>query len=153
MRIRTFTTAFLLAAAWAAPPNFSGTWVLNPGKSRNLGMMAAMRDTVTIRQTAGLLELRDDAVFQGEAMHSATRYALDGTRVPNRSPTGDAAHTVSHWEGGTLVTVWEIEGSIAGTSHRTIERRSLSPDGRTMTEVSERGDGDPKPIVLVFDRR
>jgi hypothetical protein len=153
MRIQTLATVMALAAAaWAAPPNFTGTWVLNPGRSRNLGMMAKMQDTVTIHQTASVMVMRDAVVFQGQTMTRITRYELGGRRMANRSPTGDAAHTVSHWQGRSLVTLWEIEGSIAGTMHRRYERRYISTDGRTMTEISERSAGDRNPVVLVFDR-
>lgn len=154
--LRTALTAAVLAAlaaAWAPPPNFAGTWVLNGGKSKNLGPMAAMRDTVIIEQTPAALTTRDQAAFQGKAMPArATRYDLSGKSVANTSPTGDPAHTTSQWAGAELVTVWVTAGSVEGSVHRRTERRSLSADGRTMTLVSEAAPGDPKAITMVFER-
>ncbi|MGH9121702.1 MAG: hypothetical protein ACRDYC_07105, partial [Acidimicrobiales bacterium] len=125
-------TAFAIAAfaslpllAWAPPPSLAGTWVLNPAKSQNLGMMARMADTVTIEQTPEALVVHDDAVMGGNHMASVTRYDLSGKAVANTSPTGDPAHTTSHWEGAQLVTVWETAGSVAGSVHRRTERRYL----------------------------
>ncbi|HVA64347.1 MAG TPA: hypothetical protein VNF74_11530 [Terriglobales bacterium] len=156
MRFRTllpFACLALLATAWAAAPNFAGTWVLNPSKCRNLGMMAGMADTLTIEQTPSALVLRDAAVFNGSKMASTTRFDLNGKDVPNRTPTGDPAQTASRWKGAELDTVWTIAGSIQGSTHRRLERRYLSADGRTLTEVSQTSASDPKPIVMVFDRR
>jgi|SRR6185437_12870271 len=143
----------LLSAPWLAPPSFAGTWVLNPAQSRNLGMMAKMSDTATIAQTADALVVHEDSEFGGNKMSHVTTYDLTGKAVANTSPTGDAARTTSHWEGPQLVTVWETEGSIAGSVHRRTERRYLSDDGRTLFEVSETAPGDPKALVLAFDRR
>ena len=140
-------------AAAAAPPNFTGTWVLNHQKSKNLGMMSAMNDTVTVSQTAAELTVDDNAAFNGSAMHRVTRYNLAGDAVKNDSPTGDPAETTSHWQGQELVTVWVTQGSIAGSTHRRIERRYLSPDGQTMFEVSGAAANDPKALVLAFDRK
>lgn len=159
MSLRSSLTLILLAAftvlaAAAQPPDFSGTWVLNPARSKNLGMMSAMRDTVTITQTPTLLVTRDDAEFQGKPMPPhVIRYALDGASVANTSPTGDPAHTVSSWRANQLITVWSTPGSIAGTVHQRTERRFLSPDGRTMTVVSSSGAQDPAPLTMIFDRK
>lgn len=156
MRFRTlvpFACCALLATAWAVPPSFAGTWVFNAGKSRNLGMMAGMADTLTIEQTSAAMVLRDAAVVNGSKMASTTRFDLSGKVVANRTPTGDPAQTTSRWKGAELDTVWTIPGSIQGSTHRRLERRYLSADGRTLTEVSETSPSDPKPIVMVFDRR
>jgi hypothetical protein len=154
----TFPLALLLlltAAAWAAtPPNFTGTWVLNHAQSRNLGAMAAMQDTTTIRQSDTEMDVSDSAVFNGNAMPAqTTRYVFDGSSVANTGPTGEPAHTSSHWEGAVLVTVWTSPGSIQGSVHRRVERRSLSADGRTMTLTSQPDTPRAQPLVMVFDRQ
>lgn len=157
MSLRTLALPLLLAAlalvALAAPPKFSGTWVLNNSRSKNLGMMAAMADTAVITQTGRQLVVTETAALNGDTMKRVTRYDLSGTSVPNDSPTGDPARTTSHWQGGELVTLWITRGSVAGTTHQRTERRYLSADGRTMFEVSESKPGDPKALVLVFERR
>ena len=147
--------ALLTAAAWAATrPDFSGTWVLNHARSRNLGAMAAMQDSTTIRQTATGMEISDSAVFNGTAMPAqTTRYVFDGSSVANTGPTGVPSHTESRWEGAVLVTVWTSPGSIQGSVHHRTERRSLSSDGRTMTLTSEPDTPGAQPLVMVFDRQ
>lgn len=157
MSLRTFRPMFVAAACslavLAATPNFSGTWVLNNGKSKNLGMMASMADTITVQQTASELTVTDAATFNGNKMTRVTHYDLTGAAAKNDSPTGDPAQTTSRWQGAELVTLWETPGSIAGSTHKRTERRYLSPDGRTMYEVSESRSGDPKALVLVFERQ
>lgn len=157
MSLRTFRpllfAAALSIAALAAPPNFSGTWVLNNGKSKNLGMMAMMADTITVTQTATELTISDAASFNGNKMTRVTHYDLTGAAVKNDSPTGDPAQTTSQWKGKELITLWETQGSIAGSTHKRTERRYLSSDGRTMFEVSESKPDDPKGLVLVFERQ
>jgi hypothetical protein len=146
---------FLLTAAVAvAPPDFSGTWVLNHAKSRNLGAMAAMQVTTTIRQSPTGMDISDSASFNGDAMPPVTtHYAFDGSPVANTDPTGVPSHTESHWQGAVLVTVWTSPGSVAGSLHRRVERRALSADGRTMTLTSAPDGSKRPPLVMVFDRQ
>lgn len=157
MSLRTFRSALVATALilpiFAATPDFSGTWVLNNAKSKNLGMMARMADTVTVAQTASELTTTDAATFNGNKMTRVTHYDLTGSAVKNDSPTGDPAQTTTHWQGKELVTLWETQGSVAGTTHKRTERRYLSSDGRTMYEISESAPGDPKALVMVFDRQ
>lgn len=142
--------AVLSLAAWAAPPaNFAGTWVFNAKKSTNIGMMAGLADTVTVEQTAAELTLRDVAVFNGNRETHETRFELSGKSVANQSPTGDPAHTASHWAGSRLITIWETAGSIAGSTHRRTETRYLSSDGGTMFVESS----GAKPLIMVFDKQ
>ena len=60
-----------------------------------------------------------------------------------------SSQTVSKWNGETLVTTWTSESAIAGGAKvvRT-ERRSLSPDGKTMTVESVRGSRPALVMVL-----
>src|SRR5690348_10643659 len=141
-----------IAAAAAPPPvDFSGTWVFNPSKSTNIGMMSAAELVSTITQTATAVVVRDDSSMDGAARARETRYDLTGASVSNESPLGDAAHTTSRWAGKTLVTTWTSMGAVAGTTVVRTETRSLSPDGKTMYLQSARGDAEP--MVIVFDRR
>ena len=84
------------AAVAANPPDFSGTWVFNAGKSKNVGMMASAEYTSTITQTAKVLSVTDITVFNGQKQTHETRYDLtrrnrferlaDGGEEPDEQP-------------------------------------------------------------------
>ena len=72
-----------LAAAAAGAPNFAGTWQINPAKSENLGMMAAVKQTLVITQSAGELKIAETSDFQGQKTERSVRYDLQGAPVVN----------------------------------------------------------------------
>jgi hypothetical protein len=144
---------FVAVAAFAAEhSSFSGTWELDPGKSKNLGMMAQMKMSQAIEQSDTSLDVAIHTVFQGRDDDSKTHYDLTGKPAINESPMGGQAETVSKWDGGKLVTTWTSESAVAGGPRvvRT-ETRSLSSDGKTMTVESVRGSN--APLVMVFDKK
>lgn len=143
--------AFALAAPGANTPDFSGKWVFNAVKSKNIGMMAGAEYTSTIRQSDKLLTVQDDTVFNGQKQSHETRYDLSGATVLNDSPMGEKAKTTSKWEGNKLVTSWETDGAIAGTKVVRTETRYLSDDGKTLFLESARAGKEP--MVIVFDRK
>jgi hypothetical protein len=154
---RTFARGVLAATlAWgslavaAGPPDFTGTWQINPAKSQNLGMMAAVKQTITIRQTAAEMTLAEASDFQGQKSERTVRYDLKGAPVTNEAAMGGKSETVAKWDGGRLVVTWTSEGTVAGTQNVRTEIRSLGADGKTMTVESIRGSN--KPMVMVFDR-
>jgi hypothetical protein len=152
--IRTIALFFLtvvFATVAATPPDFSGTWVFNAGKSRNAGMMASAEYTSTIGQTAKVLSVTDTTVFNGQKQTHETRYDLTGATVSNDSPMGEKSQTSSHWSGNKLVTTWESEGAVAGTKVVRTETRYLSDDGKTLFLESARAGKEP--MVIVFDRK
>ena len=140
----------VLTAAQAAP-DFSGTWVLNTSKGENLGMVAAVQETLTVTQTAEQLSVQHVVVFQGKESTRAVNYDLNGEPMTNYAAMGDKSETVSEWDGDTLLTTWTSEGAIAGTTVVRRETRSLSGDGDTMTVATARGDNPA--MVLVYERK
>jgi hypothetical protein len=152
---RVFVIGVLMAATAGlhgqSAPNFAGKWVLNAAKSKNLGMMAALEDTLTISQTPTELVIKDDSSFQGQHNSRELHYNLTGKTSTNEGPMGDRNETVAKWMGGTLVATWTRDGAVAGTKSVMTEARSLSGDGKTMTVESARGANPP--LVMVFDRR
>jgi len=141
------------AAALSAQsvPNFSGRWVLNTAKGRNLGMMTALKDTVTITQTPKELVIHDTSSFQGRDNTRELRYDLTGKTVPNDGPMGDHNEITAKWVEGRIVTTWTREGAVAGTKTVMTETRSLSADGKTMTLESVRGESPA--VVMVFEKQ
>ncbi len=141
-----------VAALAAKHTDFSGTWQLNPDKSKNIGMMAQMEMTQTIAQTDTALDVTTHTKFQGRDDDSKTHFDLTGKEVTNEAPMQGPSQTVSKWSGANLVTTWTSESAVAGGAKvvRT-QTLSLSPDGKTMTLESVRGSNSP--IVMVFDRK
>ena len=143
--------AMLSLTAAQAAPNFSGTWVLNTGKGKNLGMVAAIQETVAITQTADKLTLDISSAFQGNTTKRQVNYDLTGKPMQNEGAMGDKAETVAKWDGGKLVVTWTSEGAVAGTKNVKTEARSLSADGNTMTVTSQRGTNPP--MELVYEKK
>jgi hypothetical protein len=139
------------AIAAEATPNFSGTWVLNAAKSQNLGMMAALKDTLTISHTTRELVVRHRTSYQGQESAREVRYDLTGKTVSNEGPMGDRNETIARWVEGKIVTTWTREGAVAGTKSVMTETRSLAADGKTMSVASVRGAN--APVVMVYDKQ
>jgi hypothetical protein len=150
-RLAPFALLALAGVAGAAgAPDFSGQWKLNAAKSTNLGMMAAVQQTVTITQTATELKLSEASDFQGQKSGRSLRYDLKGAPVMNEGSMGGQAETVARWDGNRLVVTWTTAGAVAGTTSVRTETRSLAADGATMTVESIRGAN--KPMVMVYDK-
>lgn len=141
-----------MAALAAKHADFSGTWQLNPEKSKNIGMMSQMSMTQTIAQSDTALDVTTHTKFQGRDDDSKTHFDLAGKPVTNEAPMEGTSETLSKWDGEKLVTTWTSESAVAGGAKvvRT-ETRSLSPDGKTMTVESARGSRPA--VVMLFDRK
>ena len=156
--IRNIAGRVLLAAAlaWsslamaAGTTDFTGTWQFNAAKGQNLGMMGAINQTITIKQSATEMTLVEASDFQGKKSGRTVRYDLGGATVTNEASMGGQSETVAQWRDGKLVVTWTSEGSVAGTRNVRTETRSLSADGKTMTVEAVRGTN--KPMIMVFDR-
>lgn len=140
-----------LAMFAAKQPDFSGTWVFNPGGSKNIGMMSAMKMTQSIEQSSSSLEVTSNTTFQGSDQQTKTHYDLSGKTVTNDSPMAGPSDTVTKWDGDKLVITWTSQGAVSGTKTVRTETRWLSPDGKTMTVESVRGSNPP--VVMVFEKR
>jgi hypothetical protein len=139
------------ASTAQASPDFSGNWELNTKKGENLGMVAAIQETLVISQTADQLTIDFTDVFQGKTTTRQVIYDLAGETVANFAAMGDPSETVSKWIDDTLVTTWTSEGAVAGTQAVRTETRSLSEDADEMTVATARGDNPA--MVLVYEKR
>lgn len=150
--IRTFAVICSLAVGVAeAAPNFSGTWTLNPAKGANLGMMAAVQETITVAQTADKLTVEHAATFQGDTTKRTVNYDLTGKPVMNPAAMGGDAETVAKWDGDKLVATWTSEGAIAGTKVTRSETWSLAADGQSLSVESARSN---RPnMIMVYEKK
>ncbi len=150
-RLAQFAMFALTSVALAAgAPDFSGQWKLNAAKSTNLGMMAAVQQTVSITQSPAEMKLVEASDFQGQKSGRTLRYDLKGAPVMNEGGMGGQAETVAKWDAGKLVVTWTTEGAVAGTKNVRTETRALGADGATMMVESIRGAS--KPMIMVFDK-
>lgn len=136
--------------ASAATPDFTGTWLLSPARSQNLGMMAAVKQTLVIKQTKSDLLVKETSDFNGSVTNRDVRLDLTGKAVSNEGAMGGVNETVAKWTGNALVVTWTAEGSVAGTKSVRTETRSLSADGNLMTIESVRGTN--KPMLMVYEK-
>jgi hypothetical protein len=131
--------------------DFSGNWELNTKKGENLGMVAAIQETLVITQTAEQITIDFSDVFQGKTTTRQVKYDLGGATVANFAAMGDPSETVSKWAENALITTWASEGAVAGTQVVRTETRSLSADADEMTVATSRGDNPA--MVLVYEKR
>ncbi len=152
-KLLTISLYLVLAIAAQAQevPDFSGTWVLDTSRGENLGMVAAIKQTAVLSQTAGTLTLDVSSSFMGSKTEQQLNYDLTGGPTTNETAMGEISETVASWVDDTLVTVWTSEGAIAGSKVVRTETRSLADDGRTMTVSTTRGDKATR--IMVFDRQ
>lgn len=154
MKIRVVMLLICAAAILAFAgqgPDFSGTWIFSPPKSRDIGMMSQMTMTQSIVQSASALDVTATTAYQNKDDRITTHYDLTGKPAINDSPMAGPSETVSHWNGSSVVTTWTSDGAVKGTKIVRAETRSLSPDGKTMT--LESGRGSNPPVVMVFDKK
>ncbi len=156
MRILLITLGTLALSVGTAAyaqnsPDFAGTWELNTEKGENLGMVAALKETLIVTQTAEQITLDFSDTFQGNTTTRQVSYDLSGEPVINYAAMGDRSETVSQWVDDALVTTWTSEGAIAGTEVVRTETRSLSEDGGVMTVATARGERPA--MVLVYERQ
>jgi len=132
-------------------PDFSGTWVLDTSKGQNLGMVAAIQETLHIEQSETTLSVRHVAVFQGRESQRLVSYDLRGEAVTNEAAMGEVSETITSIVGEELMTTWTTEGAIAGTTTTRTETRALGEGGQLMTVTTVRGDNPP--MVMVYKKR
>ena len=135
-----------LSAAAQAKPDFSGTWKMNPAKSK---FERGGPDGITIK-----FEQKDGAISEvmtlnngGNERNVEAKYSADGkeTDVPMGPETAKGS---IKWEGEMLVIAWK-------NGDRSFTRKcKLSADGKTMTlEVVQAGDNGSVTDSVVFDKQ
>jgi hypothetical protein len=134
-----------------AKPNFAGTWKMNVEKSDPMGggggggMMSA---PITITQTDTELTIERTV---GDQVRKSTYY-LDGRESTNPGFRGGESKSKARWEGDALVIeTTSMMGENLVTS-KTV--RTLSADGKMMTEVSTRpGPSGETTRKTVYDKQ
>ncbi|RPJ58988.1 MAG: hypothetical protein EHM23_15650 [Acidobacteria bacterium] len=131
----------------AAPPDFSGKWVLNKDQSEMRTRDGEKPDiTMTIEQAADTLKVKQES--SSEFMNREYSYKLNGETQEVEGRGGRMSKVTPKWEGDVLVVSTVREGQ-QGTTTST-ERWQLSADGKTLTiagkNQSPRGEFESKMI-------
>ncbi len=154
MKLRNVLVLLLLvciAGSVQAATDLSGTWELNGKKGENLGMMAALKETLVIVQTAEQMTFDFTDVFRGNTTTRQVKLDLTGVPVDNFAAMGDPSKTASTWVSGNLVTTWTTASAIPGTEVVRTETHALTDDGAVMTVTIERAN---KPnMVMVYEKQ
>ena len=145
--VRTVLTILLIAGTMAAA-DFTGTWKLNPEKSK-LGNRDIARGTVSIKQTGPdtYTSTLDFVTRSGEKRHQESVRVCDGKE-----------HATPHVDPSKVSTVMCLLGP--GSTRKVVEKENdkvivemnstVSSDGKVLTNVWKYEDGD---VVFVFEKQ
>jgi len=135
------------------PPNLSGTWTLNVPKS-NFGQMpapASQTDTIDDHEPSIKIVEDQKGGMMGD-LNLTTTLSSDGKETTSSGMGGTPVTSTTHWEGSTLVI--NSTTSFQGSDVKIKDSYTLSPDGKTLTEVThvETGMGN-FDSTSVFDKQ
>ena len=147
--VRTVLPIFLiLVAGTMVAADFTGTWKLNPEKSK-VGNRDISQGTVTIRQTGPdtYTSTLDFVTRSGEKRHQESVRVCDGKE-----------HATPHVDPSKVSTVMcQVE---PGSTRKIVEKENdkvvvemtstVSADGKVLTNVWKYEDGD---VVFVFEKQ
>ncbi|HVP54778.1 MAG TPA: hypothetical protein VMU45_07265 [Candidatus Eisenbacteria bacterium] len=137
----------LLIVGTMAAADFTGTWKLNPEKSK-LGNRDISQGTLTIRQTGPdtYTSTLDYVTKSGEKRHQESVRVCDGKEhaVPHVDPSKFSTVMCQVRPGPTRKIVEKENGKVIVEMTSTV-----SADGKVMTNVWKYEDGE---VVFVFDR-
>jgi hypothetical protein len=134
-------------------PNLSGTWKLDIPKS-NFGQMpppASQTDTIDDNEPSVKIVEDQKGGMMGD-MNLTTTLSTDGKETTSTGMGGSDVKSTAHWEGSTLVV--NSKTNFQGGDVTIKDSYSLSPDGKTLTEVThvESGMGN-FDSTSVFDKQ
>jgi hypothetical protein len=135
-------------AATSTKPNFTGTWKMNPAKSK---FERGGPDAITIK-----LDHKDNNLSEAVTIsNSGNERTMEGKYITDGKESevqmgGDTAKATVKWEGDALVIEWKaVEG-------RFFRRKlMLSTDGKTLTlnVTQSQGDGSQAEDVVVLEKQ
>ena len=138
----TLTATFLSAQP---KPNFTGTWVLNVGKS-DMSSAPVTKISVQIDHHDPILKYTAKGTADGQDFEETETLTTDGK--PGHDSRG--AVVVTHWEGNMLVSVATTEDG-----HPFYEvRLTLAADGKSCTrDFLRTSPDDPQKRHEIYDKQ
>lgn len=154
----------LSTAAFAAPVDLSGTWVLDKQASGDLDPLLEARGaswmerkaakglsvTQTIAQDGDTLRIEVDTSLKD----SNETVQVDGVAREQQTPKGDVATVTHRWDGDAWVSQIVAKGP-SGETVTVTRTTSVSVDGATLTTRIRfvRGDEAPVEVSRVYGRQ
>ena len=153
--IATLLFCTVAATAQALPkPDFSGTWIFNPQKSKIEYKNVPVASTFIIQHQEPAFHLKRTHVYRdGKQDTRDIDLVTDGKHevVQNEGPYRRV--TRMYWDGDALVLDMKITAA-DGSTGTNVVRYSLSRDRHTMTALERHEDPDGKVTNRwVFDRQ
>jgi hypothetical protein len=146
--------ALLHAQGGSGSKGFTGTWKMNPAKSKFTGINAPKSlTTVVEEQEGGIKRHSEGTAADGSPIKYAYTAKYDGQDVPIEgagAPSGADSIALKRIDERSTQAVWKKGGKVINTSHY-----SLSSDGKIWT-VSSKGtgpDGRPTMAHVVLQRQ
>jgi hypothetical protein len=140
------------SAAFAAVPDFSGTWKLNASKSEFGQFPAPASFTQKITHAEPKLTVAGKMSSDMGDVEFTASYTTDGKETTNQGFGGSESKSTAKWDGDTLLM--ETKGTFGDNSYTMKDKWSLSADGKVLTLVrhfsSANGEMDQK---MVFDKQ
>lgn len=125
-----------IAIAQNTQSDFSGTWVLQPEKSK--GPVVPQSAQLVVTQTGKVLTYEQTSTSTVGTQTNKLSYHIDGAPSKNTTPVRNGAsidfNSTTAWEGPTLVITTTAD--IAG-GFKQIERWTMSGDGKELTILGD----------------
>jgi hypothetical protein len=146
----------LVAPAFAqtpAPPDLSGTWKLNPAKSKVSKKTTLDPETVVIKCAGASVEIATSS----KGTQTLEMFIADGKEhVDLNVPRAGQWTSKAEWKKSVLITeivarVKGIDGGDFEIMHNT-NRWTLSPDGRSLAEKVSTSLSDVPDQIFVYDK-
>lgn len=162
LRMLALTIVFCLfmpviTDAQTAKVNFSGTWVLNEGKSNSGDNPRMGGGNFIAVQEGNLMSIeRTRTNRDGETVTTTMKYTLDGKESINSSQRGDSKSVAAWSADGKALTIstsrtFEMNGETVNM--KTVEVWTMSdPKIITIQSTSSTPNGDRK-ITMVYDKK
>jgi hypothetical protein len=132
-------------------PHLNGVWKLNLAQSEYGSFPKPEAVTHTISHNDGEIVFQTRQVEKGNATEIKLRYTLGGKPTTN-DLLGMAVKTTAKWDGPTLVLRSEANAINRGNLIKE-DNYTLSPDGKTLTNVMKILSGQGGTTTTVFERQ
>jgi hypothetical protein len=147
------------AVARAAKADFSGTWVMDVGRSE--GVPPEMEQTMTVKQAGDTLDVETKVVTDQGDQTLAANYVLDGREAeyaPRRMGAEGKGKRTAKWAAdGAGFEVAEEERFDSPNGEVTLQfsrKWTMLADGKTLTiELEVKGPNGPQHSKRTFVRR
>lgn len=140
------------AAAFAATPDFSGTWKLNGSKSDFGQFPPTPSITQKVTHAEPKVSIDTKMTTDNGDLQFAANYTTDGKPTTNQGFGGSEMKSTAKWDGESLVM--ESKGSFGDGEFTIKDKWTLSDGGKLLTVQrhfsSGMGDSDQK---LVFEKQ